>query len=184
MKPAKPGASKRPAGPAAPSKLPAGPAAPPSPRPPAVRRSPLIWIAVPLLALALFVQTGRMRDRLLASRMLRQVELLSLAAVAQGQMPAGLVPGNLALLRQAEARDRTEVGISVARGTQYLLLRNGHEAAAAYREALKLEPRPEIHLNLGRAFLLSGDRDAAREEFRLALKLDPRLTPMIPADLR
>lgn len=148
------------------------------------RRSPLVWVVVSLLALALLAQTGRMRDRLLASRMLRQVELLSMAALSRGEMPRGLVPSNLELLRRASILDRTEVGIPVARGTQYLLLGNGDQAAAAYREALKLEPRPEIHLNLGRALLMAGDRESARRELQLAVRLAPNLAPIVPAELR
>lgn len=144
----------------------------------------LTWIVLPLLALGLLAQTGRMRDRLLASRMLRQVELLSMAALSRGEMPRGLVPSNLELLRRAAALDRTEVGIPVARGTQYLLLGNGDQAASAYLAALDLEPRPEIHLNLGRALLMAGDREGARQEFRIALRLDPHLEPMIPVELR
>jgi O-antigen ligase len=148
------------------------------------RRSALVWVVVPLLILALLAQTGRMRDRLLASRMLRQVELLSMAALSRGEMPRGLVPSNLELLRRASVLDRTEVGIPVARGTQYLLLSNGDQAAAAYREALELEPRPEIHLNLGRALLMAGDQEGARRELQLAVRLDPHLAPMVPAELR
>jgi Flp pilus assembly protein TadD len=148
------------------------------------RGSLLVWVAVPLLALALLFQTGRMRDRLLASRILRQVELVSMAVLSRGEMPRGLVPANLELLRRASALDRTEVGIPVARGTQYLLMRNGGQAASAYREALALEPRPEIHLNLGRALLMAGDREGARRELRLALRLDPHLAPLIPPDLQ
>jgi Flp pilus assembly protein TadD len=148
------------------------------------RGSLLVWVVVPLLAAALLFQTGRMHDRLLASRMLRQVELLSMAVISRGEMPRGLVPSNLELLRRASALDRTEVGIPVARGTQYLLVRNGDQAASAYREALALEPRPEIHLNLGRALLIAGDREGARRELRLALRLDPHLAPLIPPDLQ
>jgi Flp pilus assembly protein TadD len=148
------------------------------------RGSLLVWVAVPLLALALLFQTGRMRDRLIASRVLRQVELVSMAVLSRGEMPSGLVPSNLELLRRASVLDRTEVGIPVARGTQYLLARNGDQAAVAYREALALEPRPEIHLNLGRALLMAGDREGARRELRLALRLDPHLAPLIPPDLQ
>ena len=144
----------------------------------------LVWMILALLALALLAQTGRMRDRLLASRMLRQVELLSMAALSRGEMPRGLVPSNLELLRRAALLDRIEVGIPVARGTQYLLLGNGDQAASAYREALELEPRPEIHLNLGRALLMAGDQEGAQREFRLAVRLDPHLAPMVPPELR
>jgi O-antigen ligase len=148
------------------------------------RRSPLVWIVMPLLILALVAQTGRMRDRLLASRILRQVELRSMAVISRGEVPRGLVPANLELLRRASILDRTEVGIPIARGTQYLILGNGDQAAAAYRDALELEPRPEVHLNLGRALLMSGDREGARQELGLALRLDPRLEPAVPAGLR
>jgi tetratricopeptide (TPR) repeat protein len=144
----------------------------------------LVWVVIPLLALALLAQTGRMRDRLLASRMLRQVELLSMAAISRGTMPRGLVPANLEMLRRAAALDRTEVGIPVARGTQYLILHNADQAAAAYRDALKLEPRPEVHLNLGRALLMAGDREGARREFQLAVRLDPHLDSMVAAEMR
>jgi len=146
------------------------------------RRSPLVWIVVPLLALALLAQTGRLRDRLAASRMLRQVELLSMAALSRGQMPRGLVPANLELLRRAAVLDPTEVGVPIARGTQYLILGNGSSAAAAYEAALELEPRPEIHLNLGRALLMAGEREEARRHFRLALRLDPHLAALVPPD--
>jgi Flp pilus assembly protein TadD len=142
----------------------------------------LAWVLMPLLVLGLLAQTGRMRDRLLASRMLRQVELLSMAALSRGEMPRGLAPANLEVLRRAAALDRTEVGIPIARGTQYLLLNNGDQAAAAYRAALELEPRPEIHLNLGRALLMAGDPEGARRELALAVRLDPHLAPLVPAE--
>ncbi|HWM94020.1 MAG TPA: tetratricopeptide repeat protein [Thermoanaerobaculia bacterium] len=154
--------------------------APPPPR----KSSLLVWIVVPLLALALLAQTDRLRDRLTAGRMLRQVEMISLAAMARGQVPRGLFPANLELLRRASALDPAEVGIPVARGTQYLLLGNGASAASAYREALKMEPRPEIYLNLGRALATAGETEEARRNFRLALQLDPRLESEVPPDMR
>lgn len=150
----------------------------------APRRSPLAWVAVLLLVLALLAQTGRLRDRLTAGRMLRQVELVSMAMIARGEVSRRLVSGNLELLRRAAALDPTEVGIPIARGTQYLLLGNGSSAAAAYGDALELEPRPEVHLNLGRALVLAGETEKAREQFRLALRLDPTLAPVVPAELR
>ena len=67
------------------------------------------------------------------------------------------------------------------RGSLHLLLGNPHEAAAAYREALALEPRPEVHLNLARALLASGDVEAARRHFALAVRLDPALASQVPA---
>jgi tetratricopeptide (TPR) repeat protein len=157
------------------------PAAPPPPPPP--RRSPLFWIVVPLLALALLGQTGRMRERLTAGRILRQVEVLSMAMIARGEVPPRIFAINLELLRRAAALDPGEVGIPIARGTQYLLLGNGGSAVAAYRAALELEPRPEIHLNLARALVMAGEMEKAREEFRLAVKLDPNLAKLVPAEM-
>jgi Flp pilus assembly protein TadD len=141
-------------------------------------------VVVPLLVLALLGQTGRLRDRLAAGRMLRQVELMSMAMIARGEMPRQLLATNLELLRRASALAPAEVGIPIARGTQYLLMGNGSSAAAAYRDALELEPRPEIHLNLGRALVVAGEMEKAREEFRLAVKLDPNLARMVPPELR
>ena len=158
------------------------PAAPPPPPP--ARRSPLAWVAVFLVLLALLAQTGRLRDRLTAGRMLRQVELLSMAAIARNQLPRGLVAANLELLRRASTLDPTEIGIPIARGTQYLLLSNGSSAAQAYSEALALEPRPEVYLNLGRALATDGRVEEAREQFRIALRLDPNLAPVVPPELR
>jgi tetratricopeptide (TPR) repeat protein len=154
------------------------------PPPPPARRSPLAWVAVFLVLLALLAQTGRLRDRLTAGRMLRQVELLSMAAIARNQLPRGLVAANLELLRRASALDPTEIGIPIARGTQYLLLSNGSSAAQAYSEALALEPRPEVYLNLGRALATDGRVEEAREQFRIALRLDPNLAPVVPPELR
>jgi Flp pilus assembly protein TadD len=156
-------------------------AAPPAPPP---RRSPLAWVVVALLALALAAQTGRLRDRLTAGRMLRQVELVSMAMLQRGQMPRAILSRNLEILRRASALDPAQIGIPIARGTQYYLLGNGSSAAAAYREALELEPRPEIHLNLGRALALAGDVDEARKHFRLALRLDPNLAQVVPPEMQ
>lgn len=152
--------------------------------PPAPRRSPLVWAVLLLLALALLGQTGRLRDRLAAGRILRQVELVSMAMIQRAQLPRALLSRNLELLRRAAALDPTQVGIPIARGTQYLLLGNGSSAAAAYRDAIELEPRPEAHLNLGRALVLAGETEQAREHFRLAMRLDPNLAQLVPPELR
>ena len=163
---------------------PAAREAPAAPPPPPPRRSPLFWVVVSLLALALLGQTGRLRDRLIAGRMLRQVEVVSMALIARGELPPRILASNLELLRRAAALDPGEVGIPIARGTQYLLLGNGGSAVAAYRDALELEPRPEIHLNLARALVMAGEMEKAREEFRLVAKLDPNLVRLVPPEMQ
>jgi tetratricopeptide (TPR) repeat protein len=133
-----------------------------------------------LLALATVGQTVRWRDRATASRLLAEVEALSLAAARSGQVPAAMIASNLQSLRRAAPLDPVEVGIPIARGSQYLLLSRAEPAIEAYREALDLEPRSEGYLNLGRAQWLAGQPDEARRSFSLAVRLDPHLTSLVP----
>jgi tetratricopeptide (TPR) repeat protein len=133
-----------------------------------------------LLALATAAQTARWRDRSTASRLLAEVEALSLGAARTGQVPAALIASNLQALRRAAPLDPVEVGIPIARGSQYLLLSRAEPAIAAYGEALALEPRSEGYLDLGRAQWLAGRTDEARRSFGLAVRLDPPLASLVP----
>jgi O-antigen ligase len=146
-----------------------------------VKASLLAWPVLALLVLGLAGQTVRWRDRSTASRLLRQVELLSMAAAARGQASPQMMAANLEALRRAAPLDPVEVGIPIARGTQYLFLARPAAAAEAYEQALALEPRPEGYLNLGRAQWLAGRREEARRSFALAVRLDRRLADEIPA---
>ena len=65
--------------------------------------------------------------------------------------------------------------IPLARGSVNYLLGRLDPAIAAYREALALEARPEIHLNLGRALRAQGLLAEAERELARAVRLDPRL---------
>lgn len=140
----------------------------------------LVWPVTALLALTLAGQTVRWRDRLTASRLLREVEALTMTAASSGQLSAPLLFRNLAALREAAPKDPVEVGIPIARGTQYLFLRRTDAAIRAYEEALALEPRPEGYLNLGRAQWISGRREEARRNFERAVRLEPRLYGQVP----
>jgi tetratricopeptide (TPR) repeat protein len=131
-----------------------------------------------LLLLALAGQTVRWRDRLAASRLLANAEALTLG-VAAGQVPRALAD-NLEALRRAAALDPVQVGIPIARGSQYLLLGRAEPAEQAYLEALRLEPKSEIYLDLGRAQWLAGRREEALRNFELAVRLDPRLVRALP----
>jgi tetratricopeptide (TPR) repeat protein len=133
-----------------------------------------------LLALATAGQTVRWHDRTTASRLLAEVEALSLQAAGVGEVPASLVASNLQALRRAAPLDPAEVGIPIARGSQYFLLSRAEPAIAAYQEALALEPRSEGYLNLGRAQWLAGRTDEARRSFGLAVRLDPHLASLVP----
>ena len=135
----------------------------------------LAWTAVALVALALALQTVRLRDRLQASAVLRRVETRTLAAAATGRIASTLLQQNLLDLDRAARLDPSEVGVPLARGSQFLLMRRAASALESYERALALEPRPEIYLNRGRARLLAGETAAAQEDFVRAARLDPAL---------
>ena len=145
--------------------------------PAAARRSGLVPAALLGLALAVALggQTVRLRDRLLANRLLRQVQGLTVAAANAGRLSSGLVAANLAALRRAAELDPTDVQILTTRASQFMLLERPQAALAAYQEALALEPRPEIYLNIARAYLAAGDMPRAQATFERARRLDPQL---------
>jgi tetratricopeptide (TPR) repeat protein len=132
------------------------------------------------LVVALGWQSLRVRDRIEAGRLLARVESRTRAAIAAGRAPSTLFAEHLAWLDEAARLDPLEIGVPIARGAQYLLLRRPDEAIAAYEAAAALEPRPEIDLNLGRALLMRGDREAARRRFARAVTLDPQLAAEVP----
>jgi tetratricopeptide (TPR) repeat protein len=133
---------------------------------------PIVALA---LAAALVGQTMRARNRVEAGRLLAEVEARTIAAVQARRAPSTLFAENLSWLDRAAQLDPLEIGVPIARGSQYLLLRRADEAIAAYREAAALEPRPEIDLNLGRALWMRGDKDAARQVLQRAVRLNPAL---------
>ncbi|HVT58052.1 MAG TPA: hypothetical protein VHR45_06610 [Thermoanaerobaculia bacterium] len=141
----------------------------------------LFWPLLLALCLALGWQTLRLRSRLLASQLVRQVELISLAAAPSG--PAAMnqvLPVDLALLRRAAAADPAAVEVPLARAAQFMLVGRPQDAIASYLAAIELEPHPEIYLLLGRAQLEAGDPAAARRNFELAVRLDPSARDVVP----
>ena len=145
-----------------------------------MRGRTLAVILAALLVLATAAQTVRWRDRSTASRLLAEVEALSLEAARSGQIPAAMIASNLQKLRRAAPLDPVEVGIPIARGSQYFLLSRAEPAIESYREALALEPRSEGYLNLGRAQWLAGRQDEARASLGVAVRLDPHLASLVP----
>jgi tetratricopeptide (TPR) repeat protein len=134
------------------------------------------WIAVVLLAAALAAQVLRARRRVEATHLVVLVEQRTLLLAGQDSPDPRELRRNLMLLDRAGALHPSMVAIAIVRGSQFLLLGRYDEAIAAYQEALDLEPRAETHFNLGRAFLLAGDREAARRHLDLAASAAPRLT--------
>jgi tetratricopeptide (TPR) repeat protein len=141
-------------------------------------------VALVLAVAALVWHTQRALDRLEAGRLLAQVEARTLAAIQARRVSSQLFAEHLAWLDRAASLDPLEVGVPIARGTQYLLLKRPHEAVAAYRAAAALEPRPEVDLNLGRALWMAGEQEAARSAFARAVAGNPLLLPQVPPEAR
>jgi tetratricopeptide (TPR) repeat protein len=132
-------------------------------------------VATAIVLAALFAQTSRGRALVGANQRLRTVEVTSLAAARQGERARPLLLANLSVLREAERMDPADVALRVARGSVYFLLGRMEQAVSSYEDALRLEPRPEIYFNIGRAKLALGDRGAADTAFARAIRIDPRL---------
>jgi tetratricopeptide (TPR) repeat protein len=149
-----------------------------------VRGRVLVWPLLALLLAALGLQTVRLRHRLLASRLIGQVQAISLAAARMGAGAVErVVPPGLAELRLAGEADPVNVEVPLSRGSLFLLARRPEEAIEAYRRAAALEPHPEIFLHLGDALLAAGHLEEARRGYRTALLLDPWLRSSVPGGL-
>jgi hypothetical protein len=141
----------------------------------------LFWPLLIALCLTLGWQTLRLRSRLLASQLVRQVELISLSVGRSGSAAMGRVlPVDLALLARAAAADPVAVEVPLARAAQFMLVDRPQDAIAGYRAAADLEPHPELYFLLGRAQLEAGDPGGARRSFQLAVRLDPWLRNKVP----
>lgn len=132
----------------------------------------LVWVLCPLLATALMLEIGRANRLWRASRVAAVVKSVTIMANQRGRLSRQLLQHNLELLRVTEPLSPTEVALPIARGGQFLLLDRPQAAIRAYRQALEIEPRGEIYVHLGRAYLKLGDRYAAEKAFRTAMILD------------
>lgn len=144
----------------------------------------LAWPLLGLLLVGLGWQTLRLRDRLLASRQIKQVQAIAMAAAGAG--PGAIervLPYGLAALRGAGDADPVAVEVPLSRGSLYLLAHRPEDAIAAYRRAAALEPHPEIYLHLGDAELAAGNLESARQNYRIAVQLDPWLKSSVPAGI-
>ncbi|HXO41718.1 MAG TPA: tetratricopeptide repeat protein [Thermoanaerobaculia bacterium] len=142
----------------------------------------LVWPLLGLLLAGLVLQSFRLRGRLVASKLINQVEAIAMAAAGAG--PGAIervLPYGLAALRRAGEADPVAVEVPLSRGSLFLLARRPEEAIAAYRRAAALEPHPEIYLHLGDALLAAGQLEEARRNYRIALLLDPWLRSSVPA---
>jgi tetratricopeptide (TPR) repeat protein len=70
----------------------------------------------------------------------------------------------------------------VLAGSSQLVARNAERALGCYREALAVGERAEIHLNLGRAAALAGQKGTADAAFLRALWISPALVRAVPPE--
>lgn len=140
----------------------------------------LSFLLAAILFAGVFWQNSRGRQRQQASRLLYEAEGITLGLISAGQAPRAYLQQNIRNLRNAADLDPLEVGVPLALGSQFLLLNSPQAAAEAYREALEVEPRPEVYLNLGKALYLAGHQQEAQENFDRAVALDWHLEAEVP----
>jgi tetratricopeptide (TPR) repeat protein len=147
----------------------------------------VLWIVLPLLAALSWWSAARGFDRLRASATLQAAEQQGARIAAQmsslGPQARPLITRNLQALRAVQEMAPADARIPLAIGSHYLLLENASSATEWYRRALEVEPRAEIYLNLGRAALVAGERDAALGHFRTAVQLDRSFRRSLPPDV-
>lgn len=149
-----------------------------------MRGKSLFWALLPCLALVLFFQARLALRILRASRIVRVVEATSLQAAGAGAAGEPLLRRNLALAQEALALDPSSVAAAQSKGSVYLLLGRPQQAIESYEAALRLQPAPELYMDLGHAFLAAGDLTTARRQFARAVKLNSRLAEQVPAAAR
>ncbi|MGE0639829.1 MAG: hypothetical protein AB7G12_14205 [Thermoanaerobaculia bacterium] len=143
------------------------------------------FLVLPAILLALLgLQVKRGTELIRASRLLWAVEARTLSMIRGRTLQPAHVTAHLTALADAAGLDPAEVGIQVAIGSQYFLRGDFEKALATYREARRLEARPEILLNMGKANQMLGRKNAARFLYGRAVRLDPALLREVPAEMQ
>lgn len=107
---------------------------------------------------------------------LRAVQTATLAAAFRnsGSADAKIAARrNLDVLWPCGGPTCRDVGIDMLLAASYRILGQEREATRRYRDALRLDRRPEIFTNLALTELAMGDRNAAREDFLRAALFNP-----------
>lgn len=137
-----------------------------------------------LLALLFAVQVQRSSDLMRAQRLLYGVERRTMVMLRSGDLDKVKLRGNLEALADARELDPAEVAIVALIGSQHLMLGELEPARRAYVAANRLEPRPEILVNLGKVNFSQGANRRAVRFFGQAVLLDPHLMKEVPQGLQ
>src|SRR6187549_522674 len=135
-------------------------------------RAALPWILPAALLAAFAGHLKTSADIVRAQRLIRAVEGRTMAMIASGKLQRPLIVSHIAALEDARQLDPAEVASRVALGSEHFLLSEFPKAREAYEDALRLEPRPEIYLNLGKSYFAAGDAESSKTYFARAVKLD------------
>lgn len=139
----------------------------------------LLAIGLALAAVvALSARVDQARDRLAVASGLRQLDAQAAALWGQqDRIPKPqleqILRSHLAVLDDLARFDPAEVRVPMAVGGRYYLMGRPDAAVRAYEEALALERRGEVYLNLARSHRAAGEQELANEAARLALRLAP-----------
>jgi tetratricopeptide (TPR) repeat protein len=83
---------------------------------------------------------------------------------------ANAARGNLARLAPLLRRNPVDVDLWLEAGANQRLLRQWEEAIESYTRALRIEPRPEVYLNLGHAEVQAGRIEGAIDHYARAVR--------------
>jgi tetratricopeptide (TPR) repeat protein len=144
----------------------------------------LRWLLPALLALAVVAQVRRSSELMRAQHLLFSVERRTLAMLHGGALDKPKLRAHLEALADARKLDRAEVAILTLIGSQHLMLGELELARRAYLSANRLEPRPEILINLAKVEYSQGAFERALNYFGDAVLLDPHLLREVPETLR
>ena len=137
-----------------------------------------------LLAVGLVAQAQRAANLTRAQRLCNMVERRTLAMLRSGDLDKAKLRAHVAALGDAQKLDRADVAIPTLLGSQHLMLGELALARKVYLAAQRLEPRPEILVNLGKVSYSQAQGERAVRYFARAVALDPWLEREVPESLR
>jgi cytochrome c-type biogenesis protein CcmH/NrfG len=95
------------------------------------------------------------------------------AAGAQRSGPSALDADEVKALESLAARDRTNASVRVELGNLLMDHERYDDAVRWYREAVAIDPQPDVLVDLGASLVNGGKAAEGLTEFEKALKIDP-----------
>ena len=137
-----------------------------------------------LLAIGFIAQVQRAANLTRAQRLCNMVERRTLSMLRGGGLDKAKLRAHVAALGDAQKLDRADVAIPMLLGSQHMMLAELELARRVYLAANRLEPRPEILVNLGKVSYSQAQGERAVRYFARAVALDPWLEREVPESLR